>query len=419
MRVALSVVCAIALAVAAAVVITAVRSDARETAVTSSPANPAAPLTPMTSAASPVTVPALTAAAASTSAGSAPAGSAPAGSASASSASASSAAAARSAAARAAAASAAAARRASASNAAASSSAASRASASSAAASRVSASSAAASSAAASRASASSSAAASRASASAAAHPAPDTSDAVEDAVDQAANEGITQSVIVMNRQTGSVTTAFDSHAQVPAMSLFKVIIAADVISQAGGVQNVDPDTLDQLHQMIVASDDSIAQGFYDQDGRGSIVTRVALRYGLADTSPSPQPRYWGDVQISAHDMASLMYQLLSDSSSSAWFAQTMEGSLDVGADGFDQDFGVNAVAGAGSKQGWGCCLGGVLAIHSMGFTADQIIVVLSTAENDVPFTELGTAGELARDPGAQASVAAVTATVQAALPPS
>lgn len=249
--------------------------------------------------------------------------------------------------------------------------------------------------------------------------PAPDTSDAVQASVQEAAEAGITQSVVVMDRQTGSVTTSFNAGIDVPAMSLVKLFLAADVIDTAGGVSNVDSGTLDQLHQMIVASDDSIAQDFYDDDGGGAIITRMANRYGLRATSPSPDPEYWGDVQITAHDQASFLYQLLDDPETSTWFTEAMEGSLDTGADGFDQNFGVNAVPGSGSKQGWGCCLGGVMSIHSMGFTSNQIIVVLSTEANDVDFSELGTAQQLTDDPGAQASVAAVTRTVQAALPPS
>ncbi|WP_157695192.1 hypothetical protein [Nakamurella panacisegetis] len=241
----------------------------------------------------------------------------------------------------------------------------------------------------------------------------------MQEAVDQAADEGITQSVVVMNRQTGSVTTSIDADRDVPSMSLVKLFLAADVIDQAGGIENVAPDTLSQLRQMIVASDDSIAQEFYDDDGRAAIITRMAARYDLDETSPSPEPRYWGDVQISAHDQASFLYQLLSDSRTSSWFTEAMEGSLDTGADGFDQNFGVNAIPGTGSKQGWGCCLGGVMAIHTMGFTANQIIVVLSTAANDVSYTKLATARELTDDPGAQALVAGLTRTVRAALPPS
>jgi hypothetical protein len=221
--------------------------------------------------------------------------------------------------------------------------------------------------------------------------------------------------VVVMNRQTGTVTTSINADATVPSMSLVKLMLAADVIDQAGTIDQVNSDTLAQLHRMIAVSDDSIAQDFYDAGGRGAIITRVASNYGLTGTMPAPNPRYWGDVQVTARDMASLLYQLLNSRFSGLWFAQAMEAAEDTGADGFDQNFGVNAVPGTGSKQGWGCCLGSVLAIHSVGFTAGQIIVVLSTSDPDAASSKLATARQLTADPGAQAALAAVTRTAAAA----
>jgi hypothetical protein len=76
----------------------------------------------------------------------------------------------------------------------------------------------------------------------------------------------------------------------------------------------------------------------------------------------------------------------------------------------------MRSVPGAGSKQGWGCCLGGVTGVHSVGYTDDRIVVVLSGAEPDD--YSLGSQDGLAlqADPGGQTSIDAVTATVQAAL---
>ena len=428
MRIALSVVCAAVLVFGAAVAVTAARSEAAQSPAPA-PATSAVSLARGDAAdARAVTVPALPGAPSPTTAvpvsnvaasqSAAAAAEAAAARAAAARAAAAKAAAQRAAAARAAAAKLAAlkvARAKAAAQKAAAAEAARKAAAARAAAAKVAARKAAATKAAAAKAAAARAAA----EANAAAHPAPDTSEAVEEATEEAAEDGMNQSVIVMNKQTGSVTTSIDAEATVPAMSLFKIIVAADVINRAGGVGDVAPGTLARLRQMIIASDDSIAQDFYDDDGQGDIVTRVANEYGLSETTPSPEPRYWGDVRISAHDMASLLYQLLSNTATSAWFTQTMQASRDVGADGFDQNFGVNSVPGAGSKQGWGCCLGDVIAIHSMGFTANQIIVVLSTADPDVSYKKLGSATQLAHDRRAQASIASVTRTVDAALPPS
>ena len=306
----------------------------------------------------------------------------------------------------------AAAARAAASSAAASSSSSAAASASSAAAS--SSSAAASASSVASQAAASTSLAA--VSSSAAADPAPDTSDAVEAAVESAKLFGVDQSVVVMNRQNGSVTTAVDADAEVPSMSLVKLMLAADVIDRAGSITAVDPDTLARMHEMIAASDDVVAQDFYDEGGRSAIITRVAQEYGLASTFPAPNPQYWGDVRITARDMATLLYQLLRSPDMGLWFTQALEAAEDTGADGFDQNFGMNAVPGTGSKQGWGCCLANVLAIHSAGFTAGQIVVVLSTSTPDADSDDLATAKQLTGDPGAQTAIAAVTRTAAAAV---
>ncbi len=436
----MSVMTGLAVAVAAAVVITVVRSDAiADSAKPGASAVSSSAVSTGRQSAAVVTVPPLSAGTVSSgdagagATGAGAAGASAAGEAAASSkdsaarqsaasvssaaaARAANAAAAKAAAAKAAAEKVAAAKAAASSSAAASSAAAASAASSSAAAASASAASAASSSASAASSSSSASRSAAQESASAAAHPAADTTEAVDEAVTQAADRGVNQSVIVMNRQTGSVTTSVDADAEVPSMSLVKLFLAADVIDRAGGVAEVDADTLAQLEQMISTSDDSIAQDFYDQDGRSDIITRVSQTYGLTGTTPAPEPRYWGGVRITARDMASFLFQVLGDPDTGLWFAQAMQASTDTGADGFDQAFGVNALFGAGSKQGWGCCLAGVLAIHSVGFTANQIIVVLSTSEPDASHTLLATASQLTSDPGAQLAVAAATRTAAAAV---
>ena len=145
------------------------------------------------------------------------------------------------------------------------------------------------------------------------------------------------------------------------------------------------------------------------------IVERMAARYHLSDTGPSPEPRYWGNVRITAADVASFLAQVLADPRTGPFLSSAMLAATPTARDGFDQEFGMNAVGGAGSKQGWGCCLGGVVAIHSVGFTADEIVVVLSTAAPDAAALNVSGAGVFAEDPGFLASVAAATETARAA----
>jgi hypothetical protein len=167
---------------------------------------------------------------------------------------------------------------------------------------------------------------------------------------------------------------------------------------------------------MIATSDDEIASDLYADYGGSHLIEQVMSDYGMTSSSPSPDEEYWGDVQITAADYASMLYQALNTPGTGSWLAAAMSASTDTAADGYDQDFGMNAISAAGSKQGWGCCLGGVVALHSAGFTADEIVVVLSTSYPDQDSSALYSAADLAADPGAQTAVAAVSATARAAV---
>ena len=113
------------------------------------------------------------------------------------------------------------------------------------------------------------------------------------------------------------------------------------------------------------------------------MVERVAERFGLAGTSPTPDGQFWGNVQTTAADLASLLGQSLADPVIAPVLGPDMLAATAIAADGVDQRIGMRSVPGAGSKQGWGCCLSGVIGIHSMGFTDTRIVVVLSSAEPD------------------------------------
>ena len=243
-------------------------------------------------------------------------------------------------------------------------------------------------------------------------------SDAVDSAVEQAAADGINEHVVVADRSTGDVLASDSSEATVPSMSVVKLFVAADALELDGGTASMSSDDLQQLHNMIVYSDDEIMQNFYDADGGDAIIDRTVERYGLQDTTPTPEERYWGDVKISARDMASFLRQALASPVTGPFLEAAMTASADTGADGFDQDFGMNAIAGAGSKQGWGCCLGDVDAIHSVGFTANRIVVVLSGSDPDKSPDNLGTAAQLTDDDVTQAALTAVTRTAAAAVHP-
>jgi hypothetical protein len=241
---------------------------------------------------------------------------------------------------------------------------------------------------------------------------------AVAAAVDEAAEHGITQSVVVIDRRTGTVEVSVDGDAEVPAVSIAKLLFAADWLDSAGGGANLSPDELSDLDAMISTSDDDIADDYYGYHGESALVTRVAQHYDLTDTEPADDPQYWGGIETTAEDVASLLEQMLTDPRDGPYLSAAMRDATHDGADGFDQEFGMNAVVGAGSKQGWGCCLGGVVAVHSAGFTSGQIVVVLSTSAPDASGIDVPQVSAYQNDPGFLAAVAASTVTAKAAVDP-
>ena len=283
--------------------------------------------------------------------------------------------------------------------------------------------------------------------------PPADPSAAVDAAIAEAAAQGVRLAVVVVDRPTGSTLVRRDADEPFPALSLLKLMIAADVLGNGwpdggdtttGGpaaptgsasaqasdtADTADPDddaglpvVDDQaqvdavLTRMIATSDDVLAGDLYDAAGADEMVDRVAVRYGLTGTSPTPDGEYWGNVQVTASDMATLLTGVLADPATGAVIGPAMRATTVIAADGVEQRFGMGRVPGAGSKQGWGCCLSGEVGIHTMGFTDDRIVVVLSAAEPDDDTLGEQDGLALQADPAAQASFDAVSATVRAAL---
>lgn len=236
---------------------------------------------------------------------------------------------------------------------------------------------------------------------------------AVAAAVAAAAQGGVQQSVVILDRVTGDVLAENDPDEQFPALSLMKMLVAADLLDDG---RPLDAAIGAQFDEMIAASDDVAGSNLYQAAGADEMVRRVADNFQLSATTPSPNGRWWGNVQTSAADMASLLDQLLADPVAATEIGSSMRAATALAADGVDQRFGMRVVPGAGSKQGWGCCLSGVLGVHSMGFTDERIVVVLSAAEPDD--YSLGQQDGLALQANAVGRVAigTVTATVRAAL---
>ncbi|MGS0686122.1 hypothetical protein ACVBEQ_13405 [Nakamurella sp. GG22] len=201
---------------------------------------------------------------------------------------------------------------------------------------------------------------------------------AVDRTVAAAFDDGIQQSVAVVDRSSGERVAASSGDEQYISESIVKLFTVAYYEVQAGG--HPDQEMAQTLRSMIINSDDRIESSLWNTD----IVPSMAERYGLSHTSNGPKtgPHDWGWELITADDEANFLYSMSNDPAVAPLLMDAMADVAPVGADGFDQSFGLNALSGDhGSKQGW-TDVGSSddIQIHSVGWTDRYFVAVLETS---------------------------------------
>ncbi|MCC3764255.1 hypothetical protein K3N28_14415 [Glycomyces sp. TRM65418] len=136
-------------------------------------------------------------------------------------------------------------------------------------------------------------------------------------------------------------------------MSVSKVMIAVGALRRG-----VDPSV---VAEMISWSDDPIANELWGRVEGPVLIEELAEEMGLRHTTPSPEWGRWGDILISATDVVRMYEHVLAElpESERTVIVDAMEATTAVGADGYDQTFGIPTAAGDldwAVKQGWGCC---------------------------------------------------------------
>jgi hypothetical protein len=181
----------------------------------------------------------------------------------------------------------------------------------------------------------------------------------VDDEVEQASEQGIEQSVAVVDRATGAMVASAGGRDQYISESIVKLFTVAYYEVQNAG--HPDPALSARLRTMIVESDDAIQSALWST----AIVPAMAARYGLSDTENGPRTdsQDWGWELITADDEATFLYRMANDPLVAPLLMDAMAHVQPVGADGFDQDFGLNGCpattgrsrAGPTSERGRRC----------------------------------------------------------------
>lgn len=188
-----------------------------------------------------------------------------------------------------------------------------------------------------------------------------------------------TVGALVIDRTAGSELLAIEPDRQFRSASLVKLLIAIDVLEH-----KTDESTRRRLTLMLARSDDDIASALWVAGGGPAIVVRAAKRLGLRGTEPPRKAGRWGDVLLTAHDVARIYEYVLTELSEDerALIVGALADAPRVAADGWDQYFGIpDGLGGTWAvKQGWSDSPTD-LVIHSSGLIGEgwRYIVVLLT----------------------------------------
>jgi hypothetical protein len=192
--------------------------------------------------------------------------------------------------------------------------------------------------------------------------------------------------VAVLDRVSGQLGVGSQGATPLFSASVVKLFTSVAILHRAetGGALLTDTQRAD-IQRALSLSDDNAMNALWEQFGGPRTVTDMVALANLHDTRPPANPGEWGETLISARDVVAV-YQYVLTSLTQA-DRDTVLGALasaqDVGADGFDQTFGLlrsPRPLGVAAKQGW-MIDGPTLYLHSTGVSgagARYVIALLS-----------------------------------------
>jgi len=187
-----------------------------------------------------------------------------------------------------------------------------------------------------------------------------------DQAVAAAADQGADVGMMVLDRETGERVAAGKTSGWATA-SVVKLFIADDLLLRE---PNLSPEDRKSLDVMLRSSDDSAAEVFWNRGGGSAIVNRVTARYGLTETSPPGNGR-WFNTITSAADLIRYYDMMLAGTGGlpperASIILNNLAASTPTAPDGtqpggiYPQRFGLpEGLPGdrVAVKQGWMCCI--------------------------------------------------------------
>lgn len=188
-----------------------------------------------------------------------------------------------------------------------------------------------------------------------------------------------TVGALVIDRASGDELLAIEPDRPFRSASLVKLLIAIDALER----EPAEPERK-RLWAMLARSDDDVASALWVRGGGAAILKRTGERLGLGAIRSPRDPGRWGDVLITAHDIARIYDYVLTElpELDRELIVAALAEAPRVAKDGFDQHFGIpNGLGGTWAiKQGWSDSATD-LVFHSTGLVGDgwPYVVVLLT----------------------------------------
>ena len=196
------------------------------------------------------------------------------------------------------------------------------------------------------------------------------------------AGAGGTIAAVVLDADGTPMLSSADADEPRYTASLVKIALVSRLLFlDAAGAVTLSPDDLALMRSAVTASDDTAMSTLWDRYDGDRLVTDTAAALRLTSTAPPDVAGQWGQAWTSAADVATVLASLgdALGAQEAATLLGWMRATTPVGADGFDQRFGLLA-GGAedlAAKQGWMCCVDGRRQLHSAGVLSDGRVVVL------------------------------------------
>lgn len=198
----------------------------------------------------------------------------------------------------------------------------------------------------------------------------------------------------VLDRKTHEVSVNPAATVPVFAASLVKVLVVVDMLGRRHSGLAVSDRDIMLIRRALGPSDDEAMNVLWSRfDGVGA-VERVAQQLGLAHTRPPAEPSQWGETLTSAHDVM-VLYRHVLDAMAPAdrdLIMGSIAAAPPIASDGFDQTFGLlgtETSPDTAAKQGWMCCQGGRITLHSAGTVGQAqrfVVVLLSTQPREAGY---------------------------------